>query len=106
MERYSRICNSKWQSIYSEEFKRFVCDEYLSGSMTKREVESKYNLGHGRIVSWLRDRGLADLTSRIVSLADMKLDSINTYGKDSKKSIIDLEKSFKRQNFLLRYIVK
>lgn len=74
--------------------------------MTKREVESKYNLGHGRIVSWLRDRGLADLTSRIVSLADMKLDSINTYGKDSKKSIIDLEKSFKRQNFLLRYIVK
>jgi hypothetical protein len=39
MERYSRVCSSKWQSIYSKEFKRFVCNDYLTGSMTKSEVE-------------------------------------------------------------------
>lgn len=49
MERYSRVSSSKWQSIYSEEFKRFVRNEYLTGSMTKSEVESKHKLGNGRL---------------------------------------------------------
>ena len=42
MERYSRVSSSKWQSKYSEEFKRFVCNDYLTGSLTSREVEVKH----------------------------------------------------------------
>ncbi len=67
MERYSRICTSKWQSIYSEEFKRFVCNDYLTGSMTKREVESKHKIGNGRLTYWLREMGYDHLKSRIVT---------------------------------------
>ena len=84
MERYSRVSSSKWQSIYSEEFKRFVCNEYLTGSMTKSEVESKHKLGNGRLTYWLRERGYDDLKTRIVSLPDMRSDKINISEKDTR----------------------
>ena len=45
MEWYSRVSISKCQSIYSEEFKRFVCNDYLTGSLTSREVEVKHGIG-------------------------------------------------------------
>ncbi len=100
MERYSRISSSKWQSIYSEEFKRFVCNDYLSGSMTKKEVELKHDLGNGRLTYWLRERGFSDLKSRIVSLPDMKSVKINSSEKDSQKSITELEKELQEAKLL------
>lgn len=100
MERYSRICSSKWQSIYSEEFKRFVCNDYLSGSMTKKEVELRHNLGNGRLTYWLRERGYGSLKSRIVSLPDMKRVKTSTGEKDSQKSITELEKELQDTKLL------
>ena len=100
MERYSRVSSSKWQSIYSEEFKRFVCNEYLTGSMTKSEVESKHKLGNGRLTYWLRERGYNNLKTRIVSLPDMRSDKINISEKDSQKSIKELEKELQEAKFL------
>jgi len=58
MERYSKICKSKWQSQYSEEFKRKVCTEYLDGELGLRTLEKKYKLGNSRISGWLRSFGL------------------------------------------------
>ena len=101
MERYSRVSSSKWQSIYSEEFKRFVCNDFLTGFMTKSEVESKHNIGNGRLTYWLRERSYGDLKSRIVSLPDMKSVKINTSEKDSKKSIIELEKELQESQLLV-----
>lgn len=49
MERYSRKSPSKWQSQYSEEFKRFVRNDFLTGTFKKREIENKYNIGHLRL---------------------------------------------------------
>ena len=46
MERYSKTSSSKWQSRYSEEFKRFVCNEFLTGTLTRRELERKYSIGN------------------------------------------------------------
>ena len=83
MERYSRESISKWQSVYSEEFKRFVCNDYLSGSMTKKQVELRHNLGNGRLTYWLRERGFDNLKSRIVSLPAMKSVTNNSIRKDS-----------------------
>ncbi len=57
MERYLKEHSSKWQSKYSEEFKRFVCNDFLTGTLTRREVEDKYNIGHSRITYWLKDLG-------------------------------------------------
>jgi transposase-like protein len=72
MERYSRKSDSKWQSIYSEEFKRFVCNYYLSGSMTKKEVELKHNLGNGRLTYWLREKGFDNLKGVVKTLAEVE----------------------------------
>jgi transposase-like protein len=52
MERYSEVHPSKWQSKYSEEFKRFICNEYLNGSSTRREIVAKYKIGNSRLTYW------------------------------------------------------
>ncbi len=83
MERYSRESISKRQSVYSEEFKRFVCNDYLTGSMTKKKVELRHNLGNGRLTYWLREKGFDNLKSRIVSLPAMKSVTNNSIRKDS-----------------------
>jgi hypothetical protein len=100
MERYSTICDSKWQSIYSEEFKRFVCKDYLIGSITKYEVELKHRIGKGRLTYWLRERGYGDLKSKKVSLPDMKSLKNNVIEKDAKKSVAELEKELQEAKFL------
>lgn len=100
MERYSRESDSKWQSIYSEEFKRFVCNDYLSGSMTKKDVELKHNLGNGRLTYWLRERGYDTIKSRIVSLPDMRSVKNNSKGIDSQKSTTELEQELQETKLL------
>jgi transposase-like protein len=100
MERYSRVCSSKWQSIYSEEFKRFVCNDYLTGSMTKSEVESKHKIGNGRLTYWLREKGYGHLKSRIVSLPDMKSVTNIISEIDSQKSLFQLEKELQEAKLL------
>src|SRR5687767_3110199 len=57
MERYSKVYSSKWQSQYSEEFKRFVCDEYLQGDLSRKALERKYKLGNTRLTVWLKEYG-------------------------------------------------
>ena len=88
---HSRVSSSKWQSIYSEEFKRFVCNDYLTGSMTKSEVESKHNISNGRLTYWLREKDYVNLKSRIVSLPNMKFDKNTASKKKSQKSITEQE---------------
>jgi hypothetical protein len=41
MERYTKISTSKWQSKYSEEFKRFVCNQFLTGTLYDAGKDSK-----------------------------------------------------------------
>jgi hypothetical protein len=65
MERYSEVHPSKWQSKYSEEFKRFICNEYLNGSSTRRELVAKYKIGNSRLTYWLREKGIYHASKRI-----------------------------------------
>lgn len=58
MERYSKTYGSKWQSQYSEAFKRKICQEYLTGDEGLSFLERKYNLGNSRISAWLKSFGL------------------------------------------------
>jgi len=57
MERYSKTSTSKWQNRYTEEFKRFVCNEFLTSTSTRRDIEQKYKIGNSRITYWLREFG-------------------------------------------------
>lgn len=57
MERYSKVFGSKWQSQYSEEFKRSVCREYLDGHESLQTLQKKYKLGNSRITVWLKSFG-------------------------------------------------
>jgi len=57
MERYSKIYPSKWQNQYTEEFKRYVCNDYLTGDLTRKQIERKYQLGNYRLTFWLKEFG-------------------------------------------------
>ena len=100
MERYSRTSSSKWQSKYSEEFKRFVCNEFLTGTITKREVEDKYNIGHSRLTYWLKEIGFDYSKPSIVSLPDMKEHTSKLADKEEEISVLQLKRELQEARFL------
>jgi transposase-like protein len=100
MERYSEVHPSKWQSKYSEEFKRFICNEYLNGSSTRREIVAKYKIGNSRLTYWLREKGYDYVKSRIVPLPSMKPPLNNSSEKDSRESISELKKDLQEAQLL------
>lgn len=57
MERHVKKYPSKWQNQYTEEFKRHVCDDFLTGTLCRAEVERKYKLGNSRLTTWLKKFG-------------------------------------------------
>lgn len=57
MERHKKNYQSKWQNQYTEEFKRHVCNDFLTGSECRRAVERKYKLGNSRLDYWLKELG-------------------------------------------------
>ena len=57
MERHKKKYPSKWQNQYKEEFKRHVCDDFLTGTLCRAEIERKYKLGNSRLTSWLKEFG-------------------------------------------------
>ena len=100
MKRYKKEYSSKWQSRYSEEFKRFIFNEFLRGSSSRREVELKYNIGNSRLTYWLREKGYNDLKSRIVLLTSMKESTNNFSNKDSKETLTELKKELQEARLL------
>lgn len=71
MERYSKKYASKWQSQYSDEFKRYVCHEFLTGTLTRRAIEQKFKLGNSRINFWLKELGYDYTKPRLIPLCVM-----------------------------------
>ncbi len=81
MEKYKKTYSSKWQNQYSEDFKRHVCNDYLTGCLTRRGIERKYKLGNTRVDFWLKELGYEVKKTTFVALPAM-LNSIET---DSKR---------------------
>lgn len=99
MERYSKTSSSKWQSKYSEEFKRFVCNDFLTGTLTKREIENKYNIGHTRLTYWLKEIGFDYSNPSIVSLPRMK-EQTNKLSDKGQESLSQLKKELQEARLL------
>lgn len=61
MEVRQRELKGKLIQVYSDEFKRSICEEYLNGTSSKMEVQRKYRIGFkSAIVTWLRKFGYVD----------------------------------------------
>jgi len=71
MEKYSKKFASKWQSQYSDEFKRHVCNEFLTGTLSRRATEHKFKLGNSRLNFWLKEMGYDYTRPRFVPLPIM-----------------------------------
>lgn len=100
MERYSKTSSSKWQSKYSEEFKRFVCNDFLTGTLTKREIENKYNIGHTRLTYWLKEIGFDYSKPSIVSLPRMKEQTNRLSGNEDQESLSQLKRELQEARLL------
>ena len=99
MERFSKKSSSKWHDRYSEEFKRFVCEEFLRTSATKQEIEIEYNIGKSRLTYWLRERGYDIKKPGIVSLPNMKKQE-NKLSCNEEESLIQLKKELEEAKLL------
>ncbi len=99
MERYLKEHSSKWQSKYSEEFKRFVCNDFLTGTLTRREVEDKYNIGHSRITYWLKELGYDYSQPSIVVLPSMENKDKTQVSKEVD-SLLQLKKELEEARLL------
>lgn len=100
MERYSKTSSSKWQSKYSEEFKRFVCNDFLTGTLTKREIENKYNIGHTRLTYWLKEIGFDYSKPSIVYLPRMKEQTNKLSGNEGQESLSQLKRELQEARLL------
>lgn len=70
---------------YSEEFKRLVVEDYLSGYLTQTEIRTKYQIsGSSSILYWLRQFDLADKEPALVTSEDFH---------QMKKKPIEIDKS-------------
>lgn len=100
MERYLKEHSSKWQSKYSEEFKRFVCNDFLTGTLTRREVEDKYNIGHSRITYWLKDLGYDYSKPSILVMRSMDNKENKTQTSNQDDSLLQLKKELEEARLL------
>ena len=99
MKRYSKESSSKWESRYSEEFKRLVCNEFLTGTITRREVEDKYHIGHSRITYWLKELGYDYFKPSIVPLPLMA-DQSEPSSNNKVESLSQLKKELQEARLL------
>jgi transposase-like protein len=100
MERYLKEHSSKWQSKYSEEFKKFVCNDFLTGTSTRREVEDKYNIGHSRITYWLKDLGYDYSQPSLVVLPSMENKENKMFLSKEEDSLMQLKKELEEARLL------
>lgn len=77
MERYKKTHVSKWHQQYTEAFKRQVCQEYITGELTRHGVERRYDLGKGRLNAWLEELGYEVKTKKYLALPPMKSSESN-----------------------------
>jgi transposase len=97
MEKYSRKREGKWQSQYSEEFKRSVLEEYLNGTIPVRQLEKKHKLGNSRITVWLKEFGYEVKKAYFHSAIFKELPEMPKKIPIIKESTIDTEASLKKQ---------
>lgn len=98
MERYSKKYSSKWQSQYSEEFKRHVCIDFLTGELTRRAVEHKFKLGNSRLDNWLKELGYNFTRSHLVPLYAMSKQAPSS--PEKKETIEKLKKELEDAKLL------
>ena len=105
MERYKKEYSSKWQNQYTEGFNRAVCEDYLRGDLSRRQVEKKYNLGNSRLTIWLKEFGYEVRKVCFVALPAMSdlekeaLSPSDTASKQLKQQLADallLAESYRR----------
>jgi len=71
MEKHIKSYGTKWQNRYTEEFKRHVCNEFMTGTLTRRAIEHKFKLGNSRLDHWLKELGYNYLRQRSIPLYSM-----------------------------------
>ena len=85
--------------VYSEEFKRQVIEEYLSGGIGMKAILRKYKIGgQDTLNRWMKKKGYDDLNSQRVSKFAVITSAVLSKKKDSAnqddlaKKIIELKR--------------
>jgi len=78
------IISGRTKTTRPEEFKRLVCEHYLSGNRSKEEIRRKFNIkGTSTLLNWLRKLGYLDP----ITSSDTKLAVMSKPQKETSKSL-------------------
>jgi len=81
MEIPQKQIKGKLIQLYSDDFKRSICEEYLNGTASKMDVQRKYRINFkSAIVTWLRKFGYAKRPNTYIKAAH----SLYFMGKSDK----------------------
>jgi len=93
IRKYKESKNGREGTRYTEEFKRSVIEEYLNGSVTKKELLDKHGIrGKGAFQSWMRELGYNDHRMQPVRVRATLTTSMN---RPEKEDIATLRKRVK-----------
>lgn len=92
MKRHKKLYSSKWQNRYTEEFKKHVCEDYLTGDLSRTQVERKYNIGNSRLSFWLKEFEYEIKRPSFVSFPIMQNSTPETNYQEDPKSSKELKK--------------
>ena len=93
------ISTSKYGIKYTEDFKHFVCQEYLKGEKTKAVLWREHVGGdseHGNLLKWLRELGYINGREKppiIFSTLMTKKESHQLNPEELERKVKELEKS-------------
>lgn len=80
------------QSRYSEDFKRFICNEHLTGGHSLTSLRQKYDIGGKMTISrWLKVFDYSNLTLKFVPSSGMAIQPDNS-SSGAEKSRSQLER--------------
>lgn len=82
--------------LFSDEFKRMVCEEYLKGNFTKEEIRLKFGIkGKSSLLYWLRKFGYVNSNnfpnSELPFMSKSKKESSKSLEKENEDLKLQLE---------------
>lgn len=105
MDKYKNSSKSKYGVIYSENFHRQVCEDYLQSDQTKSAIERKYAIGKNQVNTWLKKYGYPSSPTPVnIDQKKVDLDSPNSLplsSSDAEHNADDL-KTLQEENARLK----
>ena len=96
MKSEQKLLLPQTRQLFSEEFKRIICEHYLNGNSSKEEIRVQFGIkGNSSLLYWLRKFGYVESKSKpnqeLPSMAKSKKETSKSLEKENEDLKLQLE---------------